>query len=89
VTFENNNNNSIVYGNYTSNIPTYSNGSSVNITPGITSGTPVSGVFLGDLPATGLALSFFHYMVATMVVILGAVFTFVYQAKKRLTIQNI
>jgi hypothetical protein len=84
VTFENNN---YVYGNnYSSYTPSYTGGSSVNLTPGITSGTPVSGVYLSQLPATGLSLSFFDYMVATMVVILGAVFTFVYQAKKRLTV---
>ncbi len=87
VTFENNNS---VYGNYyNSYTPSYTGGSSVSLTPGITSGTPVSGVYLSQLPATGLSLSFFDYMVATMVVILGAVFAFIYQAKKRLTIENI
>lgn len=87
VTFINNN---TVYGNYyNSYTPTYSGGSSVNLTPGITSGTPVSGVYLSQLPATGLSLSFFDYMVATMVVILGAVFAFIYQTKKRLTVENI
>lgn len=88
VTFENSN--SIIYGNnYSSYTPSYYSGSSVNLTPGITSGTPVSGVYLSQLPATGLSLSFFDYMVATMVVILGVVFTFVYQARKRLTVENI
>lgn len=87
VTFESNN---YVYGNYyNSYTPSYTGGSSVNLTPGITSGTPVSGVYLSQLPATGLSLSFFDYMVATMVVILGAVFTFIYQARKRLTVENI
>lgn len=87
VTFENNNS---VYGNYyNSYTPSYTGGSSVSLTPGITSGTPVSGVYLSQLPATGLSLSFFDYMVATMVLILGAVFAFIYQAKKRLTIENI
>lgn len=93
VNFQNN----IVYGNnydtYTSNYYTPTSGSSVNITPSngssITSGTPISGVFLGDLPATGLSLSFFDYMIVVMVVILSAIFTFVYQAKKRLTMENI
>jgi len=83
VTFENNSRN---YGNYNNS---YSSGSSVNLTPGITSGTPVSGVYLSQLPATGLSLSFFDYMIATMVVVLGAVFTFIYQARKRLNIENI
>lgn len=87
VTFESNN---YVYGNYyNSYTPSYTGGSSVNLTPGITSGTPVSGVYLSQLPATGLSLNFFDYMVATMVVILGAVFTFIYQARKRLTVENI
>lgn len=86
VTFENTNytsyyNNNVGGTSYT--------GSSINLTPGITSGTPVSGVYLSQLPATGLSLSFFDYMIATMVVILGAVFAFIYQARKRLTVENI
>jgi hypothetical protein len=64
-------------------------GSSINITGGVTSGTPVSGIFLGDLPATGLSLSFVDYMIGFMILILASVFTFVYQAKKRLTVENI
>lgn len=87
VTFESN---TTVYGSYyNSYTPSYTGGSSVNLTPGITSGTPVSGVYLSQLPATGLSLSFFDYMIATMVVILGAVFTFIHQARKRLTVENI
>lgn len=83
-------NDNTFFGNtYSSYVPT--GGSSVNLTPntGITSGSPISGVFLGDLPATGLSLSFFDYMIATMVIILTAIIAFVYQAKKRLTIENI
>ena len=65
-------------------------GSSVNITgSNLTSGTPVSGIFLGDLPATGLSLGFVDYMIGFMILILASVFTFVYQAKKRLTVENI
>lgn len=63
-------------------------GSSINITPNITSGTPVSGVYLSDLPATGLSLGFVDYMVAAMVIVLASVFTFVYQARKRLMLEN-
>lgn len=59
-------------------------GSSVNIT----SGTPVSGVYLSQLPATGLSLDFVDYMVASMVLVLASVVTFVYQAKKRLMLEN-
>lgn len=63
-------------------------GSSINITPDITSGTPVSGVYLSQLPATGLSLGFTEYMIAAMVMVLAAVFTFVYQARKRLMLEN-
>jgi hypothetical protein len=63
-------------------------GSSVNLTPNITTGTPVSGVFLGDLPATGLSLGFVEYMVGFMMIILATVFTFIYQARKRLMTEN-
>lgn len=63
-------------------------GSSVNLTPNITTGTPVSGVFLGDLPNTGLSLSFINYMIGFMVIILALVSTFVYQARKRLIEEN-
>ena len=59
-------------------------GSSVNIT----SGTPVSGVYLSQLPATGLSLDFVDYMVATMVLVLASVVTFIYQARKRLMLEN-
>ncbi len=65
------------------------NSSSVNLTPNITSGTPVSGVYLSQLPATGLSLTFVHYMIALMAVVLAAVFTFIYQARKRLIVENI
>ncbi len=63
-------------------------GSSVNLTPGITSGTPVSGVYLSDLPATGVSLTFTHYMVGAMVMVLALVGTFVFQARKRLMLEN-
>jgi hypothetical protein len=66
----------------------FTGGSSVNLTPNITTGTPVSGVFLGDLPATGLSLGFVEYMVGFMTIILAIVFTFIYQARKRLMIEN-
>lgn len=63
-------------------------GSSVNITPNITSGTPVSGVYLSQLPATGLSLDIVDYMVGLMVIVLASVFTFIYQARKRLIAEN-
>ena len=63
-------------------------GSSVNITPNITSGTPVSGVYLSQLPATGLSLNFVDYMIALMVIVLASVFTFIHQARKRLIAEN-
>ena len=75
---------------YTPTYPQYQyNSSSVNLTPNITSGTPVSGVYLSQLPATGLSLTFVDYMIALMVVVLAAVFTFIYQARKRLIEENI
>lgn len=72
----------VVYGNTTYGV------SSVNITPNITSGTPVSGVYLSQLPATGLSLGFVEYMVAGMVLVLAGVVTFIYQARKRLMLEN-
>ena len=57
--------------------------SSVAITRTLSSGLS-SGVYLNDLPATGLSLNFTSYMIAIMVLILTIVFTFVTQAKKRL-----
>lgn len=71
-------------GFYTSS--SISTGSPVSgiYTQKISSGTPVSGVYLGDLPATGVSLSWIHYMIAGMIIILGAVSTFVYQARKKL-----
>ena len=76
----------ITNGYYTSSVSSMTSGSPISgiFTQRISSGTPVSGVYLGDLPATGLSLSWIHYMVATMVLILTAVGTFVYQSKKRL-----
>lgn len=73
--------NNVAGVNYTS--------SSVNLTPNITTGTPVSGVYLSQLPATGLSLGFIEYMIAGMVIVLAIVFTFVYQARKRLIVENI
>jgi hypothetical protein len=69
--------------------PNYYTNSSVSLTPNITSGTPVSGVYLSQLPATGLSLSFVDYMIAAMIIVLATVFTFIYQARKRLLIENI
>lgn len=55
----------------------------------LTSGTPISGVYLNDLPATGLSLNFVHYIIIAMTLILAAVATFVYQARKRLIAETI
>lgn len=64
---------------------TYSNTpSSVAITKSLS-----SGVYLNDLPATGLSLNFISYMISIMVLILAIVFTFVTQAKKRLLREEI
>jgi hypothetical protein len=81
-----------VTANCSTNVNSYAGqsygGSSVNITPNITSGTPVSGVYLSQLPATGLSLGFVEYMVGFMVVVLATMFTFIYQARKRLMLEN-
>ncbi len=77
------------YGSsYSSYVPTGTPVSGV-FTQRLTSGTPVSGVYLNDLPATGLSLNFIHYMIIAMTLILAAVATFVYQARKRLISENI
>ncbi len=82
VTFDNNTNHT--YSTY--NQPYYTS-SSVNFTP--SSGTPVGGVYLSELPATGISLNFTHYMVGLMVLVLATVFTFIYQARKKLLVENI
>ncbi|MES2623428.1 MAG: hypothetical protein V4576_03400 [Patescibacteria group bacterium] len=65
------------------NLPTYGTSvSGVYVQPNyIKSGTPVSGVYLNDLPATGIDLTWIHYMVALMVVVLAAVATYVSKNK--------
>jgi hypothetical protein len=78
VTFTNSYNTASSYTTY-NNTP-----SSVAITRSLS-----SGVYLNDLPATGLSLNFISYMVAIMVLILAIVFTFVTQAKKRLLREEI
>lgn len=43
-----------------------------------------SGIYLNDLPATGLSLNFVSYMVIFMIIILAVISTFVLQSRKRL-----
>lgn len=51
----------------------------------INPGRPVSGVYLNDLPATGISLTWMHYMIATMVLILAGVATYIGKNKARFT----
>ncbi|MES2985877.1 MAG: hypothetical protein V4686_01985 [Patescibacteria group bacterium] len=71
------------------NIASISSGSSVSgvyVQPQyIKQGTSVSGVYLNDLPATGISLTWMHYMIATMVIILAAVVTVISKNKARFT----
>lgn len=78
VVFQNNNNS--YYGS------TADYQSSVAITRSISPSG--SGIYLNDLPATGLSLNFTTYMIAIMILILALVSTFVFQAKKRLIKEN-
>ncbi len=83
VTFDNSN----YVASYSSSITSGTPVSGI-YTQRLTSGTPVSGIYLNDLPSTGLSLNWIHYMVMTMILILAAVTAFVYQARKRLLLEE-
>lgn len=51
----------------------------------INPGKPVSGVYLNDLPATGISLTWMHYMIAIMVLTLAGVATYISKNKARFT----
>ena len=72
---------------YTSSyVPTGSSVSGVYVQPNyIKQGASVSGVYLNDLPATGLSLTWIHYMIAIMTIILAAIVTYVSKNKARFT----
>jgi len=71
------------YGSYSSSVTTGTPVSGVYLQPSyVSTGSPVSGVYLNDLPATGIDLNWMHYMVGLMVLVLASVATVVSRAKK-------
>lgn len=50
----------------------------------IKTGTPISGVYLNDLPATGIDMTWKHYMIAFMVIILATVGFLMSRSRKSL-----
>ncbi len=86
VTFDNQvayNNTSYSSYNYGSSVTSGTPVSGVYLQPSyVSTGSPVSGVYLNDLPATGIDLNWMHYMVGLMVIVLATVATIVSRAKK-------
>ena len=80
--------NQVSYNSYSS-VTTGTPVSGVYLQPSyVSTGSAVSGVYLNDLPATGMDLNWMHYMVGLMVLVLATVATVITRAKKSLVGSN-